>query len=141
MWKSLTEFMDFRNGVRMRNDSKEASPSEKEAQHPFPPHEQWLAAVVGCCRGRSWSESVVCRGHGESPSTSTFHPRSTLRAVARGAGGGWCVVRCRRRRFALAIQGLEGMVRVLGAVAASITSWVVGDWFGVLVAHCTCFKR
>ena len=31
-----------------------------------------------------------------SPSPSSFHPRSTPRAVAREAGGGWCAVRRRR---------------------------------------------
>ena len=37
-----------------------------------PPNEQWLVGVA----------------------TSIFHPSSTPRAVAHGAGGGWCVWRC-----------------------------------------------
>jgi hypothetical protein len=43
-----------------------------------PPHEQLLVRL-----GR-----VVCR----RSSSLLFHPRSTPRAVAREAGGGWCVV-------------------------------------------------
>ena len=44
-----------------------------------------------CC-GRSCLPSFCL----PSPSlSSAFHPRSTPRAVARGAGGGWCVVRRR----------------------------------------------
>jgi len=39
----------------------------------------------------------VAPNHCHSPSPSSFHPRTTPRAVAREAGGGWCAIHhCRR---------------------------------------------
>jgi len=59
---------------------------------PVPPCEQGLAVVGAGCWG-AVSTSLLC------PSSrallSSFHPRSTPRAVAREAGGGCCVV-CHR---------------------------------------------
>ena len=87
---------------------------------PFPPHEQLLVAAVGgavvvvvlgsssSCPRRPLILIVVLPSSSCSPrrrpgsSTLSFHPRSTPRAVAREAGGGWCVIHsglpwCRRR--------------------------------------------
>ena len=72
--------------------------------------------------------------------------RSTPRTVVREGRGGRCVVHCRLWSLSVVStrnppceRGLEGVERVLGAGAAFVTSWVVGDWFGVLVAHFACF--
>jgi len=74
-----------------------------------------------------------------------FHPRSTPRTVVREARAGRCVVHFRSWSL-WAVSTCDppcerGLGAVLGAGAISVTSWAVGDWFGVLVAHCLFRER
>lgn len=72
----------------------------------------WVPSLlVLTVRRRRWSLSlcrcvVHSRCHHRCP-LSVFHPQSTPRAVARGAGCGWCVVRSRSRHRWLAVVGVH----------------------------------
>jgi hypothetical protein len=58
---------------------------------PRPTHELLLMRLgVGGVASFVVLLPCCCRPSSSLP----FHPRSTPRAVARGAGGGWCVIRC-----------------------------------------------
>jgi hypothetical protein len=78
-------------------------------------------------RGRSgggFTRDVAClQPRGSSP---PFRPRSTPRAVAHGAGGGWCVVRCcRRSPVSAGVGGVSGDMAGYGCVPGGYhTPWV-----------------
>ena len=70
------------------------SPPHRRSTHQ-PPHEQLLVRLgwVVCRCSSPYSPPPFVVAAAARSSSLSFHPRSTPRAVAREAGGGWCVVR------------------------------------------------